>query len=224
MRGTLAAVLAGLLGATAVPAGGVAAAPAPDPVVLVHGRNAGPGVWNTMTDRLAAAGYPRDRLFAWSYDTAASTNETLAARLSDHVDTVLARTGASRVDLVAHSLGSLPTRWYVKFGDGGRKVAHWASLAGPNHGTGVARLCALWDQGCRDMTPGSYVLTRLNEGSETPAPVAYATWWSSCDEQVDPVSSPRLAGAVNTETGCLRHNDLLSDPVVARQVRDFLAR
>ncbi|MBH1937366.1 triacylglycerol lipase [Streptomyces sp. AV19] len=224
MRGVLAAALTAVLGA-GVLAGPPArsAAPPPDPVVFVHGRNAGPGVWGAMTADFTAAGYPEDRIFAWSYDTTASTNEALGERLSAYVDTVLADTGASRVDLVAHSLGSLPTRWYVKFGDGGRKVAHWASLAGPNHGTGVAWLCALWDQGCRDMTPGSYVLTRLNEGAETPGPAEYATWWSSCDEQIDPVESTRLAGAVNTATGCLRHNDFLSDPTVSRQVRAFLA-
>ncbi|MFD0345450.1 esterase/lipase family protein [Kitasatospora aburaviensis] len=90
---------------------------------------------------------------AWSYDSTLSTNEVLAGRLAAYVDDVLRRTGADRVDIVAHSLGSLPSRWYVRFGGGAAKVGHWISLAGPNHGTTVAWLCALWDQGCRDMTP-----------------------------------------------------------------------
>ncbi|WP_269856696.1 esterase/lipase family protein [Streptomyces sp. RPT161] len=199
------------------------AAPAePDPVVFVHGRNAGPGVWGGMMTDFTAAGYPQDRLFAWSYDTSQSTNEVLSGQLSSYVDTVLARTGATRVDIVAHSLGSLPTRWYIKFGGGARKVAHWASLAGPNHGTSLAYLCALWDQGCRDMTPGSYVVQHLDQGAEAPGPVRYATWWSPCDEQVSPPTSTELTGAANTETGCLKHNDFLSDRTVSEQVLAFL--
>ncbi|WKU43857.1 triacylglycerol lipase [Streptomyces sp. VNUA116] len=195
----------------------------PDPVIFVHGRNAGPGVWDAMRADFATAGYPQERLYAWSYDTSRSSNETLAGEFAAYVDGILTRTGAEQADVVTHSLGGLPTRWYLAFGGGTRKVAHWVSLGGPNHGTGLAYLCALWDQGCKDMTPGSYVLSHLNTGDETPGPTRYATWWSSCDEQITPVSSTALDGAENHRAaGCLKHNDLLTDDAVARQVRAFL--
>ncbi|MFD0384747.1 esterase/lipase family protein [Streptomyces stramineus] len=210
---------AGTLAAAPAPA---AAVPPPTPVIFVHGRNAGPEVWDAMVDGFLAAGYPSDRLYAWAYDTSRSTNEVLVGQFADRVETVLARTKAGRVDVVTHSLGGLPTRWYLAFGAGG-KVSRWASLGGPNHGTRLAYLCALRDQGCRDMTPGSYVLSRLNAGDETPGPVRYATWWSPCDEQIAPVESTALEGAANTRTGaCLTHNDLLTDGEVFRQVRAFL--
>ncbi|MGW4645445.1 esterase/lipase family protein [Kitasatospora sp. NPDC004289] len=208
--------------ATAPAAAGAAAGVTP--VILVHGRNAGPGVWGAATAALTARGVPADRIFAWSYDTSASTNEVLAGRLATYVDQVLHETGAAKVDLVAHSLGSLPTRWYVKFGDGGRTVRNWVSLGGPNHGTGLAWFCALWDQGCKDMTPNSYVLGHLNTAPETPDPVHYHTFWSSCDEQISPPSSTELAGAVNTRTAaCLKHNDLLTDPTVLAQLAASLS-
>ncbi|MFF3111250.1 esterase/lipase family protein [Kitasatospora sp. NPDC057904] len=193
------------------------------PVVLVHGRNADPGVWRATIAGLEAKGFPADRIFAWSYDTSQSTNEVLAGRLSAYVDQVLQKTGAARVDIVAHSLGSLPSRWYVEFGDGARTVAHWISLAGPNHGTGLAWLCAAWDQGCRDMTPGSYVVTNLNRDDETPGRVHYWTFWSPCDEQILPNASTPLNGATNTETSCLKHNDFLTDPAVIDAVAGILA-
>ncbi|MFJ8431379.1 esterase/lipase family protein [Kitasatospora sp. NPDC094019] len=192
------------------------------PVVLIHGRNADPGVWGTAIDVLRSKGYDPGRLFTWSYDTSLSTNETLADRLSAYVDLVLAQTGAAKVDLVAHSLGSLPSRWYVKFGNGGRTVRNWISLAGPNHGTGLAWLCAAWDQGCRDMTPDSYVVSRLNRTTETPAPVHYWTFWSPDDEQITPASSTRLDGATNTETPGLKHNDFLGNTTVLTQVAAIL--
>lgn len=192
------------------------------PVIFVHGRNADPGVWGAAISSLERQGYPADRLFAWDYDSSQSTNETLAGRLSGYVDHVLAQTGATKVDIVAHSLGSLPSRWYVKFGNGGHTVKNWISLAGPNHGTGLAWFCAIWDQGCRDMTPGSYVLSRLNQGVEAPGPVRHWTFWSSCDEQILPASSTGLSGATNIRTGCLKHNDLLADPSVVNAVSAIL--
>ncbi len=192
------------------------------PVVLIHGRNADPGVWGPTLEALRARGYDAGRLFTWSYDTSLSTNETLAGRLSAYVDTVLARTGAAKVDIVAHSLGSLPSRWYVKYGNGSRTVKNWISLAGPNHGTGLAWLCAAWDQGCRDMTPDSYVVSRLNRTPEAPAPVRYWTFWSRDDEQITPASSTRLDGATNTEVPGLKHNDFLGNASVIAAVAAVL--
>ncbi|MGW1884807.1 esterase/lipase family protein [Streptomyces sp. NPDC001970] len=150
-----------------------------NPVVLVHGYNADPGVWGSLRDDLKADGYTDAELFSWGYDTHRCVNETLSGNFASYVEDVRRRTGAERVDVVAHSFGSLVTRWYVKFGGGTGTVAHWVSLGGPNHGTSVAWACALWDQACRDMTPGSYVQTNLASGDETPDAVKYATWWST---------------------------------------------
>ncbi|MFF8614149.1 esterase/lipase family protein [Streptomyces sp. NPDC015350] len=192
------------------------------PVILVHGYNADPGVWGAFRADLKAGGYTDAELFSWGYDTHQSVNETLAGRFAAYVEEVRRQTGAARVDVVAHSFGSLVTRWYVKYGGGTETVAHWISLAGPNHGTSLAWACALWDQACRDMTPGSYVQDRLAEGDETPGAVRYATWWSGCDEIIDPHGSVLLNGAVNHDAGCVKHNDLLGDDGVSQQVRDFL--
>lgn len=203
--------------------GPAAAAPARTPVVFVHGYNADPGVWGRMREDFKASGYTDADLFSWGYDTSQSVNEVLSGRFAAYVEQVRARTGAARVDVVAHSFGSLVTRWYVKYGGGSTAtVGHWVSLAGPNHGTSTAWACALWSQACRDMTPGSYVQKQLAEGDETPGAVQYATWWSNCDEVVNPDSSVPLTGAVNNAAGCLKHNDLLGDDAVSRGVRAFL--
>ncbi len=200
------------------------AAPAPHrPVVFVHGYNADPGVWGPLRAELRAAGYADSELFPWGYDTHRSVNEVLAGQLGAYVDRVRRETGAAEVDIVAHSFGSLVSRWYVKFGGGAASVGHWVSLAGPNHGTSTAWACASWNQACRDMTPGSYVVKSLNSGDETPGAVKYATFWSNCDEVVNPDSSVALAGAANTAVGCLKHNDLLGDGGTAAGVRAFLA-
>ncbi|MFF9066375.1 esterase/lipase family protein [Streptomyces sp. NPDC014891] len=193
------------------------------PVVFVHGYNADPGVWGGLREDFKADGYTDAELFSFGYDTHRSVNEVLSGRLAAYVEDVKRRTGAARVDLVSHSFGSLVTRWYAKHDPAGpSSVAHWVSLAGPNHGTTTAWACALWDQACRDMTPGSYVQKGLASGDETPGDVRYATWWSECDEVVNPDNSVPLAGAANNAAGCLAHNDFLGDDAVSRGVRAFL--
>ncbi|MET9698411.1 triacylglycerol lipase [Streptomyces sp. NPDC006529] len=219
------ALLAPLPARAAEPAGvqGAVRAQPHAPVVFVHGYNADPGVWGALREDLRAAGYADAELFSWGYDTHQSVNEVLSGRLAEYVEQVRRQTGAARVDVVAHSFGSLVTRWYVKFGGGGSAVDHWISLAGPNHGTYISWGCVIWDQACRDMSPGSYVQKKLAEGDETPDAVKYATFWSSCDEVINPDGSVALTGALNTHAGCLKHNDFLGDDGVSAGVRAFLA-
>ncbi len=216
-----------LLGLTAL-SGGAAQADTPatptahTPVIFVHGYNADPGVWGSLREDFKSSGYTDAELFSWGYDTSESVNETLSGRFASYVEQVRAQTGAAEVDIVAHSFGSLVTRWYVKHGGGLDKVDDWVSLAGPNHGTSTAWACALWSQACRDMTPGSYVQDGLAEGDETPGTVSYTTFWSNCDEVINPDSSVPLSGATNVAAGCLKHNDLLGDDAVSQGVRDVV--
>ncbi len=210
-------------GLTALPTSALAFDPV-IPVILVHGRQAGPGVWGPLIAELQRAGLPASQIFAWDYDTSQSANEVLAPAFDAYVNQALQRTGATQVDIVAHSLGSLTTRWYITHGAGRQRVRHWISLAGPNHGTQLAWLCAAFDQGCRDMTPISYVISHLNDTDETPGSVRYTTFASPCDGQILPWTSTALRGATNLETPCLGHNDLLSDPGVMTGIRTLLDR
>ena len=97
------------------------------------------------------------------------------------------------------------------------------SLGGPNHGTNFAYACWLFSAGCRDMIGGSGFLNALNSGDETPGTANYGTFWSSCDEIINPDNSVLLSGATNTGVGCLGHSELLSNATVFNQVRSFIA-
>jgi triacylglycerol lipase len=52
--------------------------------------------------------------------------------------------------------------------------------------------------------------------------VNYGTWWSPCDEVINPDESVILTGAANTQTACLGHSELRTDATVYGQVRDFV--
>lgn len=194
-----------------------------NPVIFVHGWKENSRLWDSARANFTASGYPPNYLYAWDYNTIQS-NKTTAQQFVDVVNQVLASTGATRVDVVTHSMGGLNTRWYVKFLGGDAKVDDWVSLGGPNHGSQLAdqALCGL-EPSCSEMSTTSQFLADLNAGDETPGAVSYGTWRSPCDEFVIPSESTILAGAKNTTTVCMEHVLLASDPIVIGQVKQFVA-
>ena len=194
-------------------------AQAVEPIIFVHGWSSSGSTWNTMASRFRADGWTAAQTVQWSYNTSQS-NATTAATIARKVDSIRTATGAPTVQIVTHSMGALSARYYVKNLGGGAKVDDFVSLAGPNHGTNTAFFC--FQTSCRQMWPGSSFLTALNSGDETPGAVNYGTWWSPCDEVINPDSSVPLAGAVNTQTGCLSHSGVKDSATTYTQVRDFV--
>lgn len=190
-----------------------------DPILFVHGWNSSGSVWSTMISRFKADGWTDAELHSWSYNTSQS-NKTTAQQIATLVSQIRASTGAAKVDIIAHSMGSLNSRWYVKFVGGETSVDSWVSLGGPNHGTDTANWC--FSTACSEMRIGSSFLAELNAGDESPGAVRYATWWSPCDAVINPDSSVPVSGATNTQTACLGHSDLYADATVYGQVRDFV--
>jgi triacylglycerol esterase/lipase EstA (alpha/beta hydrolase family) len=203
---------------------GTAMAPAPalaqDPILFVHGYLESASLWNTMISRFEKDGYSKSFLSAYSYNTSQSNKVDAEKEVKSHVESLLKTTKASKVDIIAHSMGSLNTRWYIKFLEGESKVDDWVSVGGPNHGTETANFC--FSTSCVEMRVGSTFLKELNEGDETPGIVNYGTWWSPCDSIINPDSSVALTGATNTETACISHTALTTDETVYSQVREFV--
>lgn len=197
-----------------------ATAAAVEPILFVHGWNSSGSVWNTMIGRFQADGWTAAQTNNWSYNTAQS-NVTTAGQVNTKVDQIRAATGAAKVDIISHSMGGLNTRYYLKNLGGAAEVDEWVSLGGPNHGTQTAYAC-FWNTSCFEMQPGSSFLNNLNAGDETPGAVNYGTWWSPCDEIINPDSSVLLSGATNTQTACMGHSALYSDLTVYGQVRNFV--
>jgi triacylglycerol lipase len=201
--------------AAAVPA----SASAQDPILFVHGYVESASLWNTMIGRFEKDGYAKSSLSAYSYNTSQS-NKIDAEEVKSKVESLLKSTGATKVDIIAHSMGSLNSRYYIKNLGGEAKVDDWVSLGGPNHGTETANFC--FSASCTEMRVGSTFLKELNATDETPGAVSYGTWWSPCDEIINPDSSVALTGATNTQTACISHTALTTDETVYKQVREFV--
>lgn len=216
MRKTLLAVA---LAMVALLAPAAASAVAHTPILFVHGWSESESLWSTMIRNFEREGWRREELNNWRYNTSQSNVRT-ASEVKTKVEEILRRTGATRIDLITHSMGALNTRYYIKNLGGTEKVEKFVSLGGPNHGTSTANFC--FEESCVEMRIGSTFLTRLNEGDETPGSVSYATWWSSCDEIINPHESVLLEGATNNEAGCVTHVGLTSNERVFAGVREFV--
>lgn len=193
-----------------------------NPVVFVHGLSSSSSSWDDWVSYFKGDGYTSSELYAWSYDWGQS-NVTTAAQLKTKIESVRAATGASKVDVVVHSMGALSSRYYLKNLGGTAYVDDFVSTAGVNHGTSVAGWCRWLYTSCSEMYTGSSFLTSLNSGDETPGSVSYASYWSNCDDALTPDTSAILSGATNVEVGCVAHNEMNNDEGIYEQVRAFIA-
>jgi triacylglycerol lipase len=192
----------------------------PKPLILfVHGWNSSGSVWNTMVGRFKKDGWLASELATFSYNTTVS-NATTAGIIAQKIDSIQKKNGGAQVALVTHSMGALSARYYVRSLGGDGRVSALVALGGTNHGTTTAQLC--FQTSCREMWPNSSFLTALNADDETWGTPRYATWWSPCDEVINPDDSALLNGAVNTQTACIQHSQLHEDATVYAQVRDFV--
>jgi triacylglycerol lipase len=213
----LLAVLLPLLTVLTVPS---SAATAKRPILFVHGWNSDASTWDTMVANFKKNGWTDAELFRWSYDTSQS-NTITANDVQSRIDSIRSQTGWDKVDVIAHSMGSLSSRYYLKNLGGDLKVDDWISLGGPNHGTDTANLCG--QTSCIEMRIGSTFLAELNAGDESPGALDYATYWSPCDTIINPDSSVSVEGATNTKTACISHSALTTDSKVFVAVRDRVA-
>ena len=196
-----------------------------DPIVFVHGFMGASWNWSVMIDRFKAVGYPESHLNALDFsDVTASSLENLP-QLSAYVDAVLAKTGATQVDLVIHSMGGISSRLWIKQG-GFSKVRDYMSVSGAHHGTDDAYL--YWSDGAQELRPPyacdgdslnnlQYLLNgclaqsgRIVEVDETPYGIedGFGIAYHAIVSTTDEIVIPHQSGCLNQK----QKNDC-SDPV-----------
>ncbi|UYZ20066.1 esterase/lipase family protein [Mesobacillus jeotgali] len=190
-----------------------------DPVVFVHGFTGSSSSFDNMKQWLISQGWPSDYLYAIQYSNTTGSSVDNAYELQSFVKNILRKTKASKVDIVAHSMGGLSTRYYVKYLEGAQKVDDVVTLGSPHHGTNSSYF-GLWTEGAREMVPGSTFLNELNSVDETPngsdasAAIQYTSIYSSADTVINPYTSSIIEGAENIEISGVSHSGLLTDSTV----------
>ncbi|WP_280212408.1 esterase/lipase family protein [Nocardia cyriacigeorgica] len=127
-----------------------------------------------------------------------------AKQLAVFVDRVLAATGASEVDIVAHSQGGSMSNWYTKFEGGAAKVKNLITYGATHHGTSLDGIGALGrainnlgidilgfieifvGHAGIQQTIGSDFVNQLNAGGDTVAGVDYTIVGTRYDEITNP--------------------------------------
>ncbi|GGS40347.1 hypothetical protein AB0E75_15095 [Streptomyces griseoviridis] len=133
----------------------------------MHGRAGNASDWVTAMSVFRLNGRSGSHLFAYAYDSYGD-NVTNAQGLASCVDTVKARTGASKVAIVHHSMGGLVSQYYLKVLGGHSSVSHLASVAGATHGTTYDGACLSCPPVSR-CTRGRRSQRRSRRGTRRPA-------------------------------------------------------
>ncbi len=90
-----------------------------NPILFIHGRGGDTTNWKDMMKRFTEDGWPNSTLYAYNFQNTVICTEQQnidnANQIKQWVNDILATTGAKKIDLVAHSMGGISSRYYIKF-------------------------------------------------------------------------------------------------------------
>lgn len=103
-----------------------------NPMIFVHGFSGSGAQFESQAMRFTSNGYPAASIAVHEYDSTLTIN-TMAdiwAGLDALIAEMLAKTGAEKVDLLGHSMGTSVLHGYLAFPDRAAKVAHYVNIDG----------------------------------------------------------------------------------------------
>lgn len=176
------------------------------PVLLLHGYGCNSGYWDHLTPLLDAAGISHATL---DLEPITCGIDDYAAPVQRAVESLCAAADAPKLVIVAHSMGGLVARaWLRKHG--AARVARVITLGTPHHGTclasiGVGRNAAQMRRaGCPDGLESEW-LRALAAGESAATRALFTSIYTHHDNIVSPQTSSILAGAHNIAMGGVGH-------------------
>jgi triacylglycerol lipase len=104
------------------------------PVLLIHGYGCNSGYWHWMSQALQKAYITH---YALDMEPVLSSIDSYVSLIETAVQRVRAETGSDKVVIVAHSMGGLAARAYLR-DIGGASISKIVTLGTPHHGTTLA--------------------------------------------------------------------------------------
>jgi triacylglycerol esterase/lipase EstA (alpha/beta hydrolase family) len=204
-----------------IPRAGAATCIHPDsrhpPVLLLHGYGCNSGYWAHLMPLLDAA---RISHASVDLEPVAGDIDGYVPLVQRKVEELRAATGATKVAIVAHSMGGLVARAWMR-AHGTHALARLITLGTPHHGTALARFGL--GQNAFQMRPGSAWLRQLASSEDFATRALVTSLYTHHDNIVSPQESSRLEGARNLEIGGVGHVALGSNPRVLAAVMQELA-
>ncbi|MBM4446158.1 MAG: alpha/beta fold hydrolase [Chloroflexi bacterium] len=106
------------------------------PIIFVHGFAGSAAQFESQAMRFESNGYPSNYIAAYEYDTSAGLSPEfppadVLAGIDQLIDTVIKDTGADKVDVVGHSLGTMVMQTYLRSSpERAARVAHYVNIDG----------------------------------------------------------------------------------------------
>lgn len=191
----------------------------PRPVLLVPGWGDGPEELEPLKERFLESGWDSLEVLPVGFEDPVGSNERHAREIGKAARELRERTGAERIDVVAHSMGGLAVRaWLLK--EGAEHTRRVVFLATPHEGTYAAHLA--WGEGAEEMLPRSPFILGLRRGEPVPRGVRAITVRTPLDLHILPNESATLPGLPNLEVCCPTHAGLLDHDGTFQIIERFL--
>lgn len=173
------------------------------PVLLVHGYGCNSGYWSYLLPRLDRNGISHASI---DLEPVGGAIDDYVPALQNAVEELCAATGAPQVAIVAHSMGGLVARAWMR-AHGSARVARIVTLGTPHHGTSLANFGpgANAAQMRRSKGEASGWLRALAESEDAARRALITSIFSHHDNIVAPQTSSVLAGARNIALGGVGH-------------------
>lgn len=196
------------------------------PVLLIHGYGCNSGYWRAMSKALRAAGITHHAI---DMEPVFGSIDDYPPRIAAAIEELCRDTGCERIVLVAHSMGGLAARAYLR-DFGVHRIAKVVTLGTPHHGTVLAQFGL--GTNSREMhwrinaeaRPGSEWLCRLVQREDPALYRLFVSVYSHHDNIVAPQDSSVLPGADNIALHGIGHVALgfhsQVQALVVRQVLD----
>ena len=194
--------------------------PAGLPVLLIHGYGCNTGYWHALSRVLAQANITH---YAVDLEPVLGDIDGYASIVQHAVETVCRETGRDKVVIVAHSMGGLATRVYLR-DHGSARIAKIITLGTPHHGTGLANFGVginsrqMRREGSARKNVSSEWLRQLEKSEDLATRKLFVSIFSHHDNIVAPQTSCYLPGARNIEFHGIGHVALALNPQIQAQV------
>lgn len=190
------------------------------PLILVHGYGGNSANFLSLQWRLKLRGW--NNVYSVSYTPPHINARKLSQQVVDHVERILAATGAEKANLICHSMGGPLTRYAIKNLGLDGKIDRVITLGSPHHGSRIAALMPALGA-VAQLRYQSPFINELAEGGECPGSARYFSIYSNMDNFILPVSSAILDEAeINTMVPYLGHCGLLFSRRVLNEIERCL--
>lgn len=193
----------------------------PPPLLLIHGFLGTRGSMYPLERRLIEDGFT-----VFSFNLGAFNARDIrrsAFLIHRKIESILAQTSVSKIDILGHSMGGLIGLYYIKKLGGHARVRRLIMMGAPIKGTWTALVgvlsLGLWSASSWQLLPRSRFLDELNQGPIPPEVEVYTL--AAARDWVCPLPTTRLHGA-KAITLPMGHSSLVVSPEVYKRIKAVL--